>query len=459
MDTENNLNVLLASDTEFYLIFSPQNSCYAIIILQANGELIETELMNFEHISIIEKENFLIWLNESCQDAYTFNYDISDKASIAKAISNLKLKNEETKEMQYQDIFDENLSSFVIGEEKIKLEGNFNCSLQGYNSDRTFVFMGNNILVYKISTDYENALEYVSKIPIIQEMPSPITNPILFNSEKNVLFTNEDSKMINKTDLETGKIVETYQIPEKYPIEQITNQAKNSQKSPESQFLAISESSILKFDTRTQDPISSIKSYKTSKLFSCIKTSFYGGLALGSYNGEIRLCKNSDAKKATSLCYGFGDAINGIDITLDGKWVLATCDKYLILIPTTYEDNSNILSELQIQEKKRKTIIKLALAETDLQKYKLQKHNFTYATFNNGDTNSIEESIVTSIGDYIIMWNFAKVKKGKITEYTVKQLVDRVIANQFRFNDQSNLLVTLPKTVKVEKRIRSITKN
>jgi hypothetical protein len=36
---------------------------------------------------------------------------------------------------------------------------------------------------------------------------------------------------------------------------------------------------------------------------------------------------------------GLGAPITSIDVTHDGKWVLATTDRYLMVVKTTYEDD------------------------------------------------------------------------------------------------------------------------
>jgi len=66
--------------------------------------------------------------------------------------------------------------------------------------------------------------------------------------------------------------------------------------------------------------------------FNTFNTNLAGGIAIGSKDGSIRLYKNSDAKKATNLYPGFGDSITYIDITQDGRWLVATTNFYLILL-------------------------------------------------------------------------------------------------------------------------------
>ena len=58
-----------------------------------------------------------------------------------------------------------------------------------------------------------------------------------------------------------------------------------------------------------------------------------GSLALGSFDGKIRLYKQV-GQDAKTLLPGLGDAINFIEVSRDGNWVLATTQTYLLLVPT-----------------------------------------------------------------------------------------------------------------------------
>jgi len=68
-----------------------------------------------------------------------------------------------------------------------------------------------------------------------------------------------------------------------------------------------------------------------------VATTFNGGLAIGSLNGEIRLYKDV-GQNAKTLLPGLGDPIRGIDMSIDGKWIVATTQTYLLLIPTICEN-------------------------------------------------------------------------------------------------------------------------
>ena len=69
--------------------------------------------------------------------------------------------------------------------------------------------------------------------------------------------------------------------------------------------------------------IATEKPYKTNPMFSTISTSMAGALALGSYDGKIRLYKQV-GQNAKTLLPGLGDPIKAVEVSRDGLWVLAT---------------------------------------------------------------------------------------------------------------------------------------
>lgn len=75
---------------------------------------------------------------------------------------------------------------------------------------------------------------------------------------------------------------------------------------------------------------------------------------------------------------------------------------------------------------------KLQIKAQDLSKYKIRSLDFTKARFNNFNTSNGEETgIVTSTGDYLVTWNFKKVKRGQLSSYSIKKLNDKLVDNQF----------------------------
>lgn len=58
----------------------------------------------------------------------------------------------------------------------------------------------------------------------------------------------------------------------------------------------------------------------------------------GSDDGKIRLYNVEKSwKQAKTTIPGMGSAITAVDVTFDGKWVLATAKSQLVVVKTTYK--------------------------------------------------------------------------------------------------------------------------
>jgi hypothetical protein len=70
---------------------------------------------------------------------------------------------------------------------------------------------------------------------------------------------------------------------------------------------------------------------------------------------------------------------------------------------------------------------------------------FTPARFNTGD--AAEKTIVTSTGPYVVTWNFRRLKLGDLYNYSIKKYPDRVVADDFKYGTDRNVIVALPNDV------------
>jgi hypothetical protein len=51
-----------------------------------------------------------------------------------------------------------------------------------------------------------------------------------------------------------------------------------------------------------------------------------------------------------------------------------------------------------------------------------------------------ENAIVTSTGQYVVAWDFEKVKKGQMDKYEIKKYEDHVVQDNFRFGDDKQIV-------------------
>lgn len=99
-------------------------------------------------------------------------------------------------------------------------------------------------------------------------------------------------------------------------------------------------------------------------MFTHITTTAQGHYAVGSEDGALRLYKKDveSKKNATNKYPALGDPVRSLNSTKDGKWLLATYDKYLILLPTFNEDDTDLYTKqtkIAVRPKPRKLQIKM----------------------------------------------------------------------------------------------------
>jgi hypothetical protein len=77
-----------------------------------------------------------------------------------------------------------------------------------------------------------------------------------------------------------------------------------------------------------------------SKLYATGELYVFAGdgyVVIGSDDGQLRLYSDRSLSRANTAIPGLGAPITSVDVTFDGKWVLATTDKYLMVVKTTYK--------------------------------------------------------------------------------------------------------------------------
>jgi len=143
-------------------------------------------------------------------------------------------------------------------------------------------------------------------------------------------------------DLATGKVVEEWKISKEGSLRDFFPRTKFSQMNPEATFLGTSANSFYTIDPRLSGykaVSGECKSYKTKTDFSCAATTESGQIALGSNTGEIRLFDSQIGKIAKTALPAMKDPILAIDVCKDGAYLIATCEKYLVLIDCKLPDS------------------------------------------------------------------------------------------------------------------------
>lgn len=322
-------------------------------------------------------------------------------------------------------------------------------STQAYLHDRTLVIKGDNSLsVYK--TNSQSNLVHLMNIPPVESID--IAEAKMFQSDTNLLFTDKDtqSNQIYQYDIGSGQIISTWSGGSSIDtINSICLEKKNDQITNSQMVLGINDSNLFLFDGRLnkKNKIVNVKTYKSKVHFKCLATNESGNIAIGSSTGEVRLYKNPYQNAKTVFPY-FGDYIKGIDITLDGRYILATCDKYLLVIFITEAKDRMSSYSVSGGDKKEHHYKTLLLNPIDVFKLELDEYSFTIAKFDN-NTHEKESQIISSIGEYLIIWNFALVKKGILHQYRIKKMNQNVIENQFKYN-KNHIVVTTPNSLCIQ---------
>jgi hypothetical protein len=258
-------------------------------------------------------------------------------------------------------------------------------------------------------------------------------------------------------DLERGKVVEEWDV-DGYKLNAILPETKDSQAQGNDCFVGVNNAGFFVVDPRSQKKVVRTHQYANSATthFRCGATTLEGDLAVGTGLGEIRLFdKNTVAKggesigsgpRAKTKLVGYGDPIIAIDTTRDGKYVLATCESYLLLCPV--EDEAGKHTGFKKSVKRIPVLLKLT--PEDVLKVG-GKVKFIPAKFNYGGE---ETKIVTSTANWMIIWNFADLVHNeddgpRTIKYEIKWYPDAVIADDFTRNSEGEIVLTMPDDVRV----------
>ena len=171
----------------------------------------------------------------------------------------------------------------------------------------------------------------------------------------NVLSTEKNTSIYN-TDVETGKVVAEWDFQKngvEVPMKDIIEETKAAPSEDRSTFLGLDSNRLCRWDMRdpkgvvqemSNNPVVEFltgKDYARGTKFTCMASSGDGSVAVGSEDGKVRLYSNKlTLTRASTAFPSLGPAITALDVSFDGKWVVATTDQFLILMKTTCKDHS-----------------------------------------------------------------------------------------------------------------------
>ncbi|OMH79391.1 Vacuolar import and degradation protein 27 [Zancudomyces culisetae] len=341
----------------------------------------------------------------------------------------------------------------------------------GYKDGRSYVLQGNDILVYGLTN--RGKLKKSTTIDNITDTKNITFTPeklMLHNQDSVLVLTNkENPNSLFKMDLEVGKVVEEWKLGDYLIPSDIVPESRYAQTTPTQTFVGISHNSLFKIDPRLPTlkvGESQIQQYSSKLRFTSVATTSEGNLVVGSGKGELRLFDRVGVKAKTSLP-ALGEPIIGVDVTSDGRYVIATCRSHILLIdtllPPTGDSSKHKLIKrtgflASFPQNAKPMPKRLYIRPEHLVLMNQKQVSFTPAKFNLDfdyftSSKRVETTIVASSGPYVITWNLNKVlKSGKGDVYSIKKHNDVIVAGDFVFGHDNSIVVTMPYNVDVVKK-------
>lgn len=317
----------------------------------------------------------------------------------------------------------------------------------GHVKDRTYVVRGNRIGVF-VNNDN---LEYSTTIDGLSRQGGHALVPaqLMLHEQDRALILHDTAQpdKLYHMDLEYGKIVDEWDFDRK--LRAYGPSSKFAQTTSEQTFLGLSDNGMFRIDPRL--PRSKIveddcKIHIKKQGFSALATTEKGYVAIGTDAGDIRLY-NKLGKVAKTRLPSLGDKILGLDVTANGRWLLATCATYLLLLNVATADHNGFEKPWPKDSKPRPRRLQITPENAAFMYAETGKPlHFTIARFNTGP-DAKETSIVTSTGPYVVTWSLSKIIKGETNSYLIKRYDNNVAADNFQYGTDKRLIVALDNDV------------
>ncbi|KAK0645077.1 Vacuolar import and degradation protein 27 [Lasiodiplodia hormozganensis] len=341
-------------------------------------------------------------------------------------------------------------------------DGNVNSQLAvGYKHDRTFVVRGSKIGVFKHTED--NQLEFDTSISKVETPKGKLFSPkkvMLHMEDRDMILQNPDNpNSLYRLDLERGAVVDEWKVHDDIPVSIFAPEKKYSQMTGEQTLLGLSHNALYRIDPRLSGNKlvdSNLKQYTVKNDFSAAATTEKGYIAVASNKGDIRMFDRLGINAKTALP-AIGDPIIGVDVSADGRWILATTRTYLLLIDALQKEGKNegkLGFEKAFPKDTKPQPRRLALTPSHVAQFQHETKapiSFTPARFNTG-VDSTETTIVSATGPFVVSWSMKKVLANRKDPYSIKRYSDEVKADNFRYGSDKNLIVTLPNEVNMVRR-------
>ncbi|KAK3248055.1 hypothetical protein CYMTET_42467 [Cymbomonas tetramitiformis] len=254
---------------------------------------------------------------------------------------------------------------------------------------------------------------------------------LLASGERDLLLLTPsgNKNSIFQMDIERGTMVSEWSCQKDgvdIGMKDIHTDTKSSQMESCSTFLGLDDNRLVRWDMRTSKGVVTESPAAATPLgyagghdfsrgtgFKCMATTGDGMIAVGGVDGRIRLYSDQVLSRAKTSFPGLGSTITDIDVTFDGKWVLATCDAYILLVSTAFRNKNGSLTTgfTHPMGANMPAPRMLKLDPADAQRMhgaSFQHARFTWVT----EQGKHERFVVASVGGCTVMWNFRQLKQS-----------------------------------------------
>ncbi|KAJ7534538.1 hypothetical protein O6H91_13G098300 [Diphasiastrum complanatum] len=234
---------------------------------------------------------------------------------------------------------------------------------------------------------------------------------------------------IHQLDIESGKMVAEWKFEKDgtpITMRDVTNESKSAQLDhTTSTFLGLDDNRLCRWDMRdrhgiVQELASPVLNWTEGHQFSrgtnfqCFATTGDGCVVVGSKDGKVRLYGTTSMRQAKTAFPGLGSPITHVDVTYDGKWILATTDTYMILISTAFKDKDGktktgftgrMGSRIAAPRFMKLTPVDAYMAGKN---HKFHGGQFSWVT----ESGKMERHLVVTVGNFTVIWDFRRVKQS-----------------------------------------------
>lgn len=361
---------------------------------------------------------------------------------------------DEDSEDEYGDNDDQRRKQRFYGDSTQKNSG----LSTGLANDRSYVSRGDRIGVFKQGNE---DLEYITSIKNMKDLNNRnfVPNKMMLHQRDNALIMSNTSPLdskLYKMDLAKGQIVEEWEADEDEKLEAFAPVSKFAPLTNEQLLTGVTSNSMFRIDPRLSGKKvvkdKTFKQYKTKKNgFDTIAVTQDGYIAVGSNDGGIRLYDKLGMNAKTALP-ALGEGFVGLDVSKDGRWLLATCKTYILLIDLKIgsgQKNAGSVGFEKYFDADKKPIPKRLTLKPEHVAHIARSTNgkgldFTRAVFNTS-LQSKETTIVASTGPYVVSWSLSELmrKKDPQVTYTIFKYLQDVVADSFLFNSQDEVITAL----------------